>query len=310
MTSQTNIEQAEWKTEHENILAEWGDKAMCYKWLHQKSNQKFSRMNALFTIPVIIISTITGTANFAQDKFTGSTREMVVVIIGSFNILAGIIQTIHQFLKISEYNEAHRVSCIAWDKFYRNIKVELAKSPSERVQVGNMLKLCKDEFDRLTETSPNIHEGIIKAFMATGKGNSETFKQISKPEICGELVSTNTFRYIEKVQIQLPKNVDTRHKSIEKSILKKFILDFSKVRGRTPTLQEIQDNLQDDKISLEPSEIETLVNNLTNISVISQDPETNISTGLNPNTVPDAEAIEMVDVTITKDVPDVIGVGS
>ena len=26
--------------DHENILVEWADKAMCYKWLHAKSNIK------------------------------------------------------------------------------------------------------------------------------------------------------------------------------------------------------------------------------------------------------------------------------
>ena len=57
-----------WSTPHENILTDWADKAMCYRWLHSKANRKFYRLNALFTIPVIIISTLTGTANFAQDK--------------------------------------------------------------------------------------------------------------------------------------------------------------------------------------------------------------------------------------------------
>ena len=48
--------------------------------------------------------------------------------IGAVNIFAGILTTIAQFLKIGELNEAHRVSSISWDKFYRNIKVELSKS--------------------------------------------------------------------------------------------------------------------------------------------------------------------------------------
>ena len=53
------------------------------------------------------------------------------MIIGGVNIIAGIAITIQQFLKISELNEAHRVSSISWDKFHRKIKVEHAKSPTE-----------------------------------------------------------------------------------------------------------------------------------------------------------------------------------
>ena len=48
-----------WGAEHEKILVEWADKAMCYHWLHSKSNQKYSYINLWFTIPVIIISTVT-----------------------------------------------------------------------------------------------------------------------------------------------------------------------------------------------------------------------------------------------------------
>ena len=36
------------------------------------------------------------------------------MIIGSINILAGIITTIQQFLKIGQLNESHRVSSISW----------------------------------------------------------------------------------------------------------------------------------------------------------------------------------------------------
>ena len=58
----------EWTQEHEQLLIEWGDKAMCYRWLHSKSNAMYSNLNTWYTIPVIIISTLTGTANFAQER--------------------------------------------------------------------------------------------------------------------------------------------------------------------------------------------------------------------------------------------------
>ena len=156
--------QVPWTEDHENILVEWADKAMCYRWLHGRSHQHYKKANAWYTIPVIIMSTLTGTANFAQDKFTGPTKEYVVVAIGAVNIIAGIITTIQQFLKISELNEAHRVSSLSWDKFYRNIKVELAKAPPERTPVIQMLKASKEEFDRLMETSPSISTKVTEEF--------------------------------------------------------------------------------------------------------------------------------------------------
>jgi hypothetical protein len=59
---------ANWSNEHETMLSDWADKAMCYKWLHMKSNEKYQFLHNIYTIPVIIMSTLTGTANFAQEK--------------------------------------------------------------------------------------------------------------------------------------------------------------------------------------------------------------------------------------------------
>jgi hypothetical protein len=51
------IDNFEWTVEHEHILAEWADKAMCYRWLHTRANSLYARLNAWYTIPCIIIST-------------------------------------------------------------------------------------------------------------------------------------------------------------------------------------------------------------------------------------------------------------
>ena len=178
-TNITDLNQiSEWTNEHEKILIEWGDKAMCYRWLHSRSNMMYSTLNAWYTIPVIIISTVTGTANFAQERVPINYQNYFVMIVGSFNILAGIITTIQQFLKITQLNEAHRVSSIAWDKFYRNIKMELAKHPRERMDVKHMLKICKEEFDRLIETSPDIDRTILKKFKETFEGKKNISQKI------------------------------------------------------------------------------------------------------------------------------------
>ena len=45
---------AEWSTQHEFILVEWADKAICYRWLHSASHISYSFKNRWFTVPVII----------------------------------------------------------------------------------------------------------------------------------------------------------------------------------------------------------------------------------------------------------------
>jgi hypothetical protein len=183
----------DWGPEHEKVLTEWADKANCYQWLHTKCNEKFHSLHIWYTIPVIIMSTLTGTANFAQSKIPESFQGYATMIIGAVNITAGIITTVQQFLKINELNEGHRVASIAWDKFYRRIKVELSKKPGERPKVDDFFKSATDEFDRLMETSPSIEPDVLKRF-------EKTFARVfedgfEKPEICNSLISVKTIIY-------------------------------------------------------------------------------------------------------------------
>ena len=83
-----------WSPENEKIVVEWCDIAKCYKWLHTRSHQKFSYMHAWFTIPAIILSTISGTASFAQGSLPVSMQTLAPMVIGSVNIFIGILTTI------------------------------------------------------------------------------------------------------------------------------------------------------------------------------------------------------------------------
>ena len=251
-------ETKEWKEYHEKILIDWADKAQCYQWLHSKSANKYIGLRNLYTIPVIILSTLTGTANFALERVPKEYQGYCQIGIGTLNIIAGIITTVSQFLKINELSEAHRVSSMSWDKFYRNIRVELIKAPEERTDVSYLIKSCKDEYGRLMEISPNIDEKIVNMFMKTFKldkmtnkiDNQNSLKTISTPEILDKLESTRNIVYKIDPNLKLNENnmkLETEKKNKE-LIISNFIDTFKTEYSRKPSIMEIQDNL-DNKIS-------------------------------------------------------------
>jgi hypothetical protein len=182
-----------WSQDNEKILVEWCDIAQCYKWLNFRCHTKLSTMQAWFTIPAIILSTITGTASFAQSTLPPNIQNYAPAMIGSVNILVGILTTIQQYLKVSEKTESHRVSSIAWDKFARNIRIELAKKPEERDNAGHFIKMSRQEFDRLMETSPSIDEKTIAEFNYKFK-NKPGFDKLKKPDICDNIISAEETR--------------------------------------------------------------------------------------------------------------------
>jgi hypothetical protein len=264
----------DWSHQHEKILIEWADKATCYKWLHEKTTREFAKKNRWFTIPVIIMSTVTGTANFAQNNIPAEYLTAATMAIGAVNLLAGILTTVQQFLKISELNESHRVSYISWGKLNRNIKIELAKSPIERTPVTPFIKACKEEYDRLIETSQGIPNHIVALFKDTfsggdikydSKGNTipltykqRLFSELTKPEICDSLESVSKMVY--KAPLDILNETDNQiymatlelshAREEKKGKISAFIASFEEEKKRLPTLEEIEDNI-DDTISLD-----------------------------------------------------------
>jgi len=277
MSEENSIDEFCWTSGHERILIDWADKAMCYRWLHSRSHQRYSIINAYFTIPVIIMSTLTGTANFAQDRVPARFRGYYSMGVGFFNILAGIITTIQQFLKISELNEAHRVSSISWDKFYRRIKTELSKPIAERQNVNDFLKHSTEEYDRLMETSPSIQTVIINLFDKTFKQTKLTneqkisFNKVKKPEICDILESVEMTLYKESAKptnfkklLQEVASLDNDTK--KQTIMKEFVTTFEREMHREPTKKEIFDNLGSDHIGIEEADIDDLLLSMCELS--------------------------------------------
>ena len=274
------MEEVIWTIEQENILIDWADKAMCYRWLHSKSHAKYNFLNACFTIPVIIMSTIAGTANFAQERFSDEYKSTVVMIIGSINILAGIITTIQQFLKIGELNEAHRVSSISWGKFSRNVKLELSRHPNQRSSPVGFIKICKEEFDRLMETSPNINEEIITKFKKRFNDeqiksccisssnqinelenvtDKSKFSSLSKPEICDQMESiassvygrSKTKEIVNDMNIKVTDDNSERLYSAKKTHVENIVHSLFIAKSRQPTEDEIINNINDTIVDTE-----------------------------------------------------------
>ena len=134
-----------YKPEEEELLRECADKAQCYRIMHTWDYNDYKIQAMWFTIPVIILSTLTGTANFAQSSFPDEVVEYAPMMIGSINIVAGIVTTISQFLRVNELQEGHRVASLSWGKYSRNLKYELSRHPKDRTPITEMMKISKQE---------------------------------------------------------------------------------------------------------------------------------------------------------------------
>ena len=150
-----------WKPTDEKLLEEWADHGKSFRWMHEQARVKFWKRNIQFQVPVIILSTLTGAANFAQERVPVDYQGYYAITVGFFNIIAGIIATIQTFLKVSESLEGHRVASVSWGKYYHNVKTELQKEPDDREDVVDFMKYAKMEYEKLVEQSPPIPLEIV-----------------------------------------------------------------------------------------------------------------------------------------------------
>ena len=182
-----------WHGQQEKILKKWSEIGSSYRFMHDRAYLYYETQNFRFALPVIVISTVTGTANFAQGSFPTSWQSYVPLVIGFFNLTAGLITTISQFLRVSELLEGHRSASIAYSKFSRNISVELSLPIDERSCDGrDFIAGRRIELDRLIEQSPNIPLHIVKLF---GKKFAEA--NFIKPDIL-EITGVEVYKDDEK----------------------------------------------------------------------------------------------------------------
>ena len=166
----------EWHPQQAKLLKSWAEIASSYRWMHNQSYMVYKKKNMWFMLPLIVMSTVTGTANFAQSTFPSQIRPFVPQIIGAINLISAILTTIYQFLKISEFMESHRISSINYGKLARTLTVELSLPVKDRNSGGaECVKFSRTEIDRLIEQSPAIPKNIILAYerQFSNKGLSE-----------------------------------------------------------------------------------------------------------------------------------------
>jgi len=185
-----------WTQEVEALLAQWSEKASCWRWLYGRAEKKYRYKYYMFSIPVIILSTLTGTANFGMDSYVPEgMKQGATAVVGGLNLFAGLLSTLQNFLKVAEGMESARNSCVSWGKLQRSIQIELSLDTKRRQNSHDFLKICRSEYDRLTEQSPIVDDDIIVEF----KKKFKEYK-ISKPSICNGLDKCDIYRIKDESQ--------------------------------------------------------------------------------------------------------------
>ena len=83
-------------------------------------------MNYYYSIPIIVLTTITGTISVGMTSlFPANAQQFAQIIVGSVNIVTGIITTLQNFFRYAQLSESHLNAFSGWSRLHRNIMIEL-----------------------------------------------------------------------------------------------------------------------------------------------------------------------------------------
>lgn len=246
-----------WSSEQEVLLAKWSDFAACYRWLHDRTEKQLSNSNNFITIPVIILSTVTGSASVGLGGLVGDNpvaQKYAQISIGIVSLITAIMTTLGNYFRFAQNSEAHRVGAIQWGKFNRMITAELAQKPNDRMDSLDFINLCKQDLDRLIEQSPQIPDNVIAQF---DKEFNHTI-DLKKPDICNGLEHTAVYDN-SKTRLSLISSEIALNLKHKKRILREEIIpDLGKMINTSVNerLKQIEEQLRYENEKARKKEIE------------------------------------------------------
>lgn len=167
-----------WSNQLEELIGSEGEKCRGLCWIHSKAELAYNRKNNYIAIPVIVLSTLAGTASVGSSSLFPDDTKIGSIVIGLVSISVGILNTISSYFSYSRKAESHRIASISYAKLFNQIAVELSLPRKERVSPNELLQSLRDSMERLAETTPTPPTDILEQFNNRFKDED---KSISRP---------------------------------------------------------------------------------------------------------------------------------
>jgi hypothetical protein len=159
------LREVEWSTQLEDILAQEGERCRGLSWLHMRAEIMTSQYNTYIQVPVIVLSTLAGTASVGSSALFGDGNSQASSIaVGLVSIGVGILNTLGGFFAFAKRSESHRIAHLNYAKMSSKIAIELSLPRDERTPAEILLSHVRETMERMAETTPNCPQQIIDLF--------------------------------------------------------------------------------------------------------------------------------------------------
>lgn len=153
----------EWHESIETLFEEIADEAMLRSSLHMKQHISYRSRNQYYTLPICVLSVLSGSGNFISESFENViVKKYMILGIGLVSIFTSVISAISHHLKLAELSESNRIASLSWSKYYSRLKFQLSLLRQDRESCYDFMNSIFSEYNRMTEISPILLEKFIK----------------------------------------------------------------------------------------------------------------------------------------------------
>lgn len=171
-----DAKEVSWTPVLERFFAESAEKADGLAWMHGEAELVYARRRTWIDLPVILGSGAIAFLNAGSSSLFEDSK-MASISLGIGSLVVGTINTLGSYFAWAKRAEGHRIAALSYSKQARFLRVELGLPRDERMRPGDLLKMVKNETDRLAETAPAVPPDVRQKFKVRFKS-----APIAKPE--------------------------------------------------------------------------------------------------------------------------------
>jgi len=171
-----------WNPALEKLIAQEAERCSGLSWLHSKCEVHYSNKTNWIALPVIILSTVTGFLSGSSEMLFKN-RTASSIGIGVVSLFTGVLSTVGSYFAWARRTEGHKISAIQYQKISRFLTIELSLPKKERIQAKDILKITREQIERLMEISPPVPEFIVIMYKQTFKDMLQIQDGVAQPEI-------------------------------------------------------------------------------------------------------------------------------
>lgn len=149
-------------TERDRLLELLDEQVERLKVLHRahwEAAKAYKRYSRSLGLPVVVLTTATGTALFASLESSGGQWQ---ILAGSLALTAAVLAAVQTFLNYSEQAAEHRAAAPRWGVLRRKAQLLLVSPPESVEDLKSDLTNINNEWTEIEESVPGVPPKIYK----------------------------------------------------------------------------------------------------------------------------------------------------